>query len=75
MKKIKKILFVGVIGMMMTAGLILVGCKEEGCAGFGDCSYTKTGSSSTGGSNCGSSDCAVAKLKSAGTDGTAKCDC
>jgi hypothetical protein len=53
MKNIKKIVFVGVIGMMMTAGLVLVGCKED-CPWNGDCSYN----SATGDyKSCGSSAC------------------
>jgi hypothetical protein len=58
-------LFVGLVAMMMAAGLVLTGCPAEddhsACSRDGDCSLTK-------GVTCTTSDCGV-------YDGGKACDC
>jgi hypothetical protein len=70
MKKVKKILFIGVIAMMMAAGLVLVGCQPV-CSMDGTCYYT---SPSTG-SFCSDADCAAIEADDHKSGSSAKCDC
>jgi hypothetical protein len=61
-------LFVGLVAMMMAAGLVLVGCKQEpDCSQNGDCKVSTN-------TYCSSTDCAAYKGASKG-DTSAKCDC
>ena len=37
-----KIVVVGLVGLLMAGGLVLVGCKPDGCSGNGECTVTIT---------------------------------
>jgi hypothetical protein len=77
MKKIKKILFVGVIGVMMTAGLVLVGCAVEeeesaGCPAVANGEVVCFSRSDVSGQSCFDDDCRVNKTA---VGSVASCDC
>jgi hypothetical protein len=76
MKKGKKILFVGLIGLLMAAGLVLIGCKDDevvpaGCSSLGSCTLV----SGTAFSGCGDSGCAVDDEYTANGISGANTDC
>jgi hypothetical protein len=70
--KMKKIVFVGLIGLMMAVGLVLVGCKGV-CDNNTDCRYDSKGTTPYG--SCSSSDCAAVKAKTNGDSTSTRCDC
>jgi len=63
----KKILIVGLIGLLMAWGLVLAGCNAA-CPRGGDCtvSIDSTGKMYDGFAYCSNSDCAATKYKSPG---------
>jgi len=70
MKKVKKFLMVGLIGLLMAGGLILAGCDEIGpCSTGGNC---RVDGISVSGNWCKESRCIVSK---SGTNHTDYCDC
>jgi hypothetical protein len=66
MKKGKKILVVGLIGLLMVVGLVLGGCRA-GCSGNGDCRVRNDENSAI---ICDDYDCGVF-----GGEKGDKCDC
>jgi hypothetical protein len=74
MKHIKKILFVGMIGVMMATGLVLVGCEQENCPRTADCrsELNSAGETDSYAQHCSSNRCSVVK----DTEGKGiTCDC
>ncbi|GHU90646.1 hypothetical protein FACS189476_10910 [Spirochaetia bacterium] len=78
MKRGKKLLVVGLIGLMMAAGLVLVGCKPA-CSESGDCVRVAVNASTSygtvGNKFCDSSDCASYKASGQAVTADVKCDC
>jgi hypothetical protein len=74
----RKILIVGLIGLLLAGGLMIVGCsKDSGCQGYGDCEFVYTDGATTKANGCGTDSCAAVKGQNPGPDQSAtyKCDC
>ncbi|GMO58616.1 MAG: hypothetical protein Ta2G_18670 [Termitinemataceae bacterium] len=73
-KKLNKLFFLGLLGIVLTLVMLLSGCKLSSCANNGNCSVTYGGIGQN--TSCGASKCAVPVGTSTGTYGTTvKCDC
>jgi hypothetical protein len=76
----KKILIVGLIGLLLAGGLVLAGCGRSGCPrSGGDCSVSidSSGNNYTTIASCGNGDCAVNIAYNKKNPGAGKytCDC
>jgi len=73
----KKILVVGLIGLLLAGGLVLAGCNPACPRYGGDCSASidSSGTKYDGNGSCGNGDCAVSKATRKETPGKYTCDC
>jgi len=73
----KKILVVGLIGLLLAGGLVLAGCDDKSCPKGGICSASidSYGNKYAGEGSCGNGDCAVSKATRNYTPGKHSCSC